>query len=288
MFLFSRVPSDLFSSGFFSIQLICSHLFSSHHLIGFHFVSSHLISSDFSFFASVSSAHLVSALLTSSQIISLVSAHLGSSQLFSPHLGSFQFFWVYLSSSQFVSVLLIFLNFSQFFSIHVSSSQLISALLKPSFRAFFQNLQIEVIKTKFSRKTSFKTCKLQIWNRRFHARLSSHTPRSNCENEAFVQISYNFTNRENNVFVRNSLQNLQAGVVKRTFLRKTSSKAASWSSENLVFVQDILQNLQFQVVKTSFLCETKCLCETTFKTCKFWGSENEVFVRTSCKTCNCK
>ena len=127
-FLFSRVPSDLFSSGFFSVQLICSHFFSF-----------------FSFFVSVSFS---SSRLSSSHLFSNHLTRLSSSWLFATDFTSYRFIPILLSLCQLFSVRLsssIFLSFSQFFSVNVSSSQLISALLKQSLHAFL-----------------FKTCKLKL------------------------------------------------------------------------------------------------------------------------------
>ena len=137
-------------------------------------------------------------------------------------------------------------------------------------------LQLELAKTKLSRKTSFKNWKLKLWKRSFRARLPSKTASWSCANDASV---------------RELLQKLQVEVVKttlpcetsfkissrlsfkncyRSWRRETtlscgtSFKTATWTCENEAFAQNLLQELEVEVVKTKFSCET------SFETCNLF------------------
>ena len=164
---------------------------------------------------------------------------------------------------------------------------------KPLVRDFPQSLKAEDVKRKLSCETSFKIWKLKMWMRSFRAKCPSKPERWRCENEAFVRDSPQILQAEDvktNLSFETSLKVCKLKMWKRTFPARHPSKSASWRCENAPFVRDFPQSLKAEDVKTNLSCETPFkvwklkMWKRSFRAripskSERWRCENEAFVR---------
>ena len=156
-----------------------------------------------------------------------------------------------------------------------------------------QSLRAEDVKTELSCEICLKVWKLKMWKRSFRARCPSKSERWRCENEAFVQNFLQSLQAEEvkaKLSCETSLKIWTLKMWKRSFRARHPSKSESWRCENKVFVRDFPQSRKAEDVKTKLSCEPS-LKIWMLKTCKrsfgarhpsksaSWRCECEAFVR---------
>ena len=156
-----------------------------------------------------------------------------------------------------------------------------------------QSLRAEDVKTELSCEICLKVWKLKMWKRSFRARCPSKSERWRCENEAFVQNFLQSLQAEEvkaKLSCETSLKIWTLKMWKRSFRARHPSKSESWRCENEPFLRDFPQSRKAEDVKTKLSCEPS-LKIWMLKTCKrsfgarhpsksaSWRCECEAFVR---------
>ena len=129
----------------------------------------------------------------------------------------------------------------------------------PFVRDFLQSLKAEDVKTKLSCETSLKVWKLKMWKWSFRARRPSKSESWRCESQAFVrEVSQNLNVEDvkTKLSCKTSFKVWKLKMWKRSFPARHPSKSERWRCENEAFVQDFLQSLQAENVKAKLSCET--------------------------------
>ena len=127
------------------------------------------------------------------------------------------------------------------------------------FRARCPSESAEDVKTKLSCETSLRVCNLKVWKRSFRAWRPSKYHCWRCENEAFMRDFLQGLQAEDvktNLSFETSLKVCKLKMWKRTFRARLPSKSESWRCENGAFMRDIPQSLKAEDVKMELSCET--------------------------------